>query len=36
MKLTESANMNMKKMDLADMKPTVNENLFNGKGGEMK
>jgi len=36
MKLTESVHMNMKKLDIANMKTNVNENLFNGRGGEMR
>jgi hypothetical protein len=36
MKLKESVIMNMKKLDVAHMKMTVNENLFNGRGGELK
>jgi hypothetical protein len=36
MKLKESVNMNMKKLELADMRTNVKEKLFNENGGEMK
>jgi hypothetical protein len=36
MKLKESVTMNMKNLDLSNVKTKVKKQLLNGEGGEMK